>query len=63
MFLLHRPTARDIEQFIDRSHSLSLSYGPTGTVRDRPATGRFDEQVVVVGHGDCFERAIVAVQN
>lgn len=62
MFLLRRPTAREIERFIDRSHGLPLSYGPTGIVRHRPAVKRFDEQVVTVGRGEAdFERARLAL--
>lgn len=44
MFLLKRPTRREIERFIDRSHGLPLSYGPTGIVRHRPAVKRFDDR-------------------
>ena len=62
VFLLKRPTRREIERFLDRSHGLPLSYGPTGIVRHPPAPGRFDEQVVTVGCGyDDFERARDAV--
>jgi len=64
VFLLQRPTAREIERFLDRSRGLSLSYKPTGIVRDRPAAGRFDEEVVVVGHGEAdFERARRALSS
>ena len=63
MFLLRRPTPREIERFIDRSHGLPLSYGPTGIVRHRPAK-RFDEQVVAVGRGEAdFERACGALER
>ena len=64
MFLLQRPTPREIERFIDRSHGLPLSYGPTGIVRHRPAVKRFDEQVVTVGRGEAdFERARDALER
>ncbi len=64
MFLLRRPTRREIERFTDRSHGLPLSYGPTGIVRHRPAVKRFDEQVVTVGRGEAdFERARVALER
>jgi len=57
VFLLRRPTGRDIERFLERSQDLPLSYAPTGIVRNRPAV-RFDEQAVVVGRGEVdFERA------
>jgi uncharacterized protein (UPF0548 family) len=62
MFLLRRPTPREVERFLDRSHALPLSYGPTGIVMHRPAVYRFDEQVVIVGRGEAdFERARVAL--
>lgn len=58
MFLLRRPSRREIERFIDRSHGLPLSYGPTGIVSHRLAVKRFDEQQVTVGRGHAdFERA------
>jgi len=64
VFLLKRPTRREIERFIDRSHGLPLSYGPTGIVRHRPAGKRFDEQVVTVGRGEAdFERARDALER
>ena len=62
MFLLRRPTTREIERFLDRSHGLPLSYGPTGIVRHGPAVNRFDEQAVTVGRGEAdFERARMAL--
>ena len=64
MFLLRRPSRREIERFIDRSHGLPLSYGPTGIVRHRPAVKRFDEQLVNVGRGQTdFERARDALKR
>jgi uncharacterized protein (UPF0548 family) len=58
VFLLSRPSTREIERFLDRSHSLPVSYGPTGIVKNRPAVGRFDEHVVSIGHGESdFARA------
>ena len=62
MFLLTRPSRRDIERFLDRSHGLSLSYGPTGIVKQRPAGDRLDEQVVTIGRGEGqYERARLAL--
>jgi uncharacterized protein (UPF0548 family) len=64
VFLMRRPSMREIERFLDRSHRLPLSYGPTGIVRCMPAIGRFDEQVVTIGHGDAdFERARIALAS
>jgi uncharacterized protein (UPF0548 family) len=64
VFLLRRPSRREIERFIDRSHGLPLSYGPTGIVRHHPAVKRFDEQLVTVGRGQAdFERARDALKR
>jgi uncharacterized protein (UPF0548 family) len=58
MFLMRRPSAAVIGRFLERSEGLPLSYGPIGLVRDTPRDRRFDEQVVVIGHGHAdFERA------
>jgi uncharacterized protein (UPF0548 family) len=62
MFLMRRPSPAAIERFLDRSRQLPLSYGPTGIVRHPSGTGRFDEQVVTIGHGNAdFERARAAL--
>ena len=64
MFLLRRPTRREIERFLDRSRGLPLSYRPTGIVRHRPAVEQFDEQVVTIGRGEAdYERACVALAS
>jgi len=61
MFFARRPTAVDIERFLDASRDLPLSYAPIGIVRERPA-GRFDEELVSIGHGDDdLERARAAL--
>ncbi|HKE83570.1 MAG TPA: DUF1990 domain-containing protein [Vicinamibacterales bacterium] len=62
MFLLRRPSRREIERFLDRSRRLPLSYGPTGTVRHGSAADRVGEHVVTIGHGKPdFERARLAL--
>ena len=62
MFLMRRPSNAEIERFLDRSHNLPLSYGPTGIVRHRSRVDRLDEQVVTIGHGEVdFERARLAL--
>ena len=62
MFLMRRPSNAEIERFLDRSHNLPLSYGPTGIVRHRSPVDRLDEQVVTIGHGEVdFERARLAL--
>jgi uncharacterized protein (UPF0548 family) len=62
MVLIRRPTTATVERFLDQCRRLSLSYGPAGIVRQAPAGGPFDEQVVAVGHGRAdFERACAAL--
>ena len=64
MFLRRRPSNAEIEWFLDRSHNLPLSYGPTGIVRHRSRVDRLDEQVVTIGHGEVdFERARLALAD
>jgi uncharacterized protein (UPF0548 family) len=63
MFLLHRPTADDIERFLAVARGLPLSYAPVGLAR----TGRdgfvVDEQIAVVGAGAAaFSRAQAALR-
>jgi uncharacterized protein (UPF0548 family) len=61
MFSVRRPSTAAIERFLDASRNLPLSYGPVGIVRETPA-GRFDEEVVAIGHGDDdLERARAAL--
>jgi uncharacterized protein (UPF0548 family) len=62
VFLLRRPTGREIERFLDRSRRLPLSYGTTGIVRHPSAADRVGEHVVTIGHGEPdFERARLAL--
>src|SRR5262245_26185408 len=62
MFFARRPSMDDINRFLLESRRLPVSYNPIGIVRERPAEGRFDEQVVTIGHGaDDFERARAAL--
>jgi uncharacterized protein (UPF0548 family) len=63
MFLLTRPSARQIDRFLTESARLPLSYGPAGVVTDPPARGvRFDESAAAIGHGPAdFERARAAL--
>ena len=64
MFLARRPSAAVIDGFLDASRDLPLSYKPVGIVRQTPLYGRFDEEVVVIGHGDDdFERARAALTS
>jgi uncharacterized protein (UPF0548 family) len=62
MFVMRRPSNVEIERFLDRSHDLPLSYGPTGIVRRPSDVDRLDEHVVAIGHGEAdFERARIAL--
>jgi uncharacterized protein (UPF0548 family) len=62
MFLTRHPSPAAIQQFLDASRDLPLSYQPVGIVRQGPVDERFDEEVVVIGHGDQdFERACAAL--
>jgi uncharacterized protein (UPF0548 family) len=64
VFLMRRPSTAEIGQFLDRSHNLPLSYGPTGIVRHASNIDRLDEQVVTIGHGEAdFERARLALAS
>lgn len=56
MFCLTRPSPAAIARFLQASHDLPLSYGPTGILET--TTRPVDEQTVVVGNGTAdFERA------
>jgi uncharacterized protein (UPF0548 family) len=58
MFLAHRPSQREIEEFIARSRDLPLSYNPTGIAKESPNGFKIDDASRVIGHGqEAFERA------
>jgi uncharacterized protein (UPF0548 family) len=58
MFLTHRPSQRELEEFIERSRGLPLSYAPVGIARYSPPGFNSDLATTVIGHGrDTFERA------
>ncbi|HEX9368181.1 MAG TPA: DUF1990 domain-containing protein [Vicinamibacterales bacterium] len=62
MFLLHRPSAQDVERFIAGSRELSLSYEPVGLARAGRAGFALDEQIAIVGSGEAaFARATTAL--
>jgi uncharacterized protein (UPF0548 family) len=62
VFLIRRPSATEINRFVNDSLQLPLSYGPTGIVRHASGADRFDEQVVTIGNGAAaFERARLAL--
>ena len=64
MFLLRRPSSRQIARFLDRSRALPLSYQPEGLARGGADGFRVDEQVVPVGSGHAvFARAVTALSE
>jgi uncharacterized protein (UPF0548 family) len=62
MFLARRPTQPEIEEFIDRSWDLPLSYDPVGIAKESPRGFKVDEASGVIGHGEpAFRRAKLAL--
>jgi uncharacterized protein (UPF0548 family) len=58
VFLRHRPSARDVGEFLEQSRELPLSYAPVGLASQSPAGYSVDEASVVVGVGPAvFERS------
>ena len=63
MFLARRPSAQEIDNFLDDSRTLPLSYRSIGMVKE-PYDRACDEEVVVIGHGQQdFERARAALMK
>lgn len=61
---MRRPSRAAINRFLERSRELPLSYGPPGIVSHAPTVGRYDEQVVAIGHGAAdFIRARAALAS
>jgi uncharacterized protein (UPF0548 family) len=64
MFLTHRPSQHEIEEFLDQSHGLPLSYGPVGIARQSPKGFNADLASAVIGRGrPTFERAKIALSE
>ena len=62
MFLAHRPTQRELEEFLSHSRSLPLSYNQVGIARQSPHGFKVDQASAVVGRGEqAFERAKIAL--
>ena len=62
MFLLRRPSPLVIEQFLERSRELPLSYASVGLIGDTRAGRNYDDMTAVIGHGAAdFERARAAL--
>ena len=64
MFLILRPSQLAIEEFLDRSRDLPLSYDPVGIARQSPSGFNADLACAVIGHGrETFERAKTALSQ
>lgn len=64
VFLIHRPSAEEIQAFLATSRSLGLSYQPIGLARQSPPGYKVDEVRVEIGTGAAaFERAKAAIRD
>jgi uncharacterized protein (UPF0548 family) len=62
MFLIRRPSPREIAAFLDQSRRLPLSYDPIGIAKESPPGFNSDLANTVIGHGrETFERAKLAL--
>lgn len=62
MFLLHRPSIKEVERFLAESRELPLSYSPAGLTKEPRAGFDLDEQVTIIGSGEAaFLRATMAL--
>jgi uncharacterized protein (UPF0548 family) len=62
MFLTHRPSPRELEEFMAASNQLPLSYKQVGIARESPKGFTVDEASAVIGNGkQAFERARIAL--
>ena len=62
MFLLSRPSPRDIERFLDDSRACGLSYEPVGVANDGGSSFDVDEEAMVLGSGEAvFRQAKLAL--
>jgi uncharacterized protein (UPF0548 family) len=62
VFLARRPSAARIEEFLNASRGLPLTYGPTGLATHGAPGYDLDEVCAVIGHGKAeFDRARAAL--
>jgi uncharacterized protein (UPF0548 family) len=62
MFSIARPSQRDLEQFLEASRHLPLSYDQIGIAKQSPLGFTVDLASAVIGHGqEAFERARIAL--
>jgi uncharacterized protein (UPF0548 family) len=64
MFLTHRPSQKQLEDFVNQSRELSLSYEPIGLAKLSPTGFSIDEASGVLGRGlQTFEQAKLALSE
>src|SRR5437870_3053023 len=64
MFLIRRPSAREIEEFIKESINLPLSYEQVGLAKHSSSDFRIDEANATIGRGKpAFEQAKLALRE
>ncbi len=64
MFSIRRPSPEQIEEFINQSKALTLSYDQVGIANGKPSGFKADEASAVIGTGrDVFVRARDALTN
>jgi uncharacterized protein (UPF0548 family) len=62
MFLAHRPSQHEIEEFMSQSERLPLSYDQVGLAKQSPHGFKLDQASAVIGHGaQAFDRAKIAL--
>ena len=64
MFSINRPSPKQIEEFIEQSKNLALSYHPIGIAKQNPSGFAVDEASAVIGSArEAFARAKTALMN
>jgi len=64
MFSINRPSPKQIEEFIEQSKNLALSYHPIGIAKQNPSGFAVDEACAVIGSArEAFARAKTALMN
>ena len=64
MFLIRRPSLRELEALVSRSAELPLSYSPVGIAVNVPRGFRLDVEREIVGHGETvFLKAKMALRE
>ncbi len=64
MFLAHRPTSSEIDNFLQQSRDLPLSYNPVGISKEPPRGFSVDTAEAVIGQGQAaFRRAQQALRE